>query len=327
MIANEYHMNDEQLVKYLLGELTFAEKLAIEDWIQANPVNKKYFEHFQLIWETSKKIQIPSSINTGDAWKRFQQRIEEPNKNEAKIIRINRSPRLVKAASVAILVIGTAFLAYYFLTIRPASPVTVATAASPRKDLLPDGSSVMLNKNSTITYPKQFRGNERKINLKGEAFFNVAPDRKKPFIVQVNGITVSVVGTSFNIKSIAGTTEVVVETGIVRVTKDEKTVELRPGEKLGIHSTDSVLLKETVTDRLHQYYRSKQFVCDRTPLWKLVEVLNEAYETNIIIARSEIRNLPLTTTFNNESLQKILSVIAETLEITVEQTEGKIILK
>ena len=143
----------------------------------------------------------------------------------------------------------------------------------------------------------------------------------------MNDITVTVVGTSFNIKALEGKTQVIVETGVVRVTKNNRTIELQPNETLITSGTDSILVKEKVTDKLHQYYRSKEFVCDNTPLWKLVAVLNEAYNVNIVIERNELRNLPLTTTFYNESLEKILSIIAETFEITVERKGGQIILK
>ena len=64
--------------------------------------------------------------------------------------------------------------------------------------------------------------------------------------------------------------------------------------------------KEQVTDKLYNYYRTKQFVCDDTPLWKLVEVVNEAYNSNILIGDPAIRNLTITTTFDNESLDQVL---------------------
>ena len=140
---------------------------------------------------------------------------------------------------------------------------------------------------------------------------------------------VTVVGTSFNIKSENGNTEVVVETGIVRVTRSGKTVELVAGEKIVIHPGDSVAAKEAVTDKLYNYYRSKEFVCDDTPLWKLVQVINEAYDVNIVIGRKELNDLTLTTTFNNESLDQILEVIRLSFDdITITKKEdGQIILQ
>jgi ferric-dicitrate binding protein FerR (iron transport regulator) len=195
-------------------------------------------------------------------------------------------------------------------------------------DTLPDGSVVTLNKRSVITYPSKFKGNSRAISLKGEAFFNVAPDKKKPFIISVNDVQVTVVGTSFNIKSENGSTEVVVETGIVQVAKPGKTVELIAGEKIVISSNDSNAIKEKVSDKLYNYYRSKEFVCDDTPLWKLVQVVNEAYNARIIIGNKELSDKRLTTTFNNESLEQVLEVIHLTFDITIVQKEdGQIILQ
>ena len=163
--------------------------------------------------------------------------------------------------------------------------------------------------------------------MKGEAFFNVKPDKKKPFIITVNDVQVEVVGTSFNIKNEYGSTEVIVETGIVRVTKNGKTIELVAGEKLLLAVDDSIATKETVSDKLYNYYRSKEFVCDNTPLWKLVEVLNEAYDANINIGRKELNDFRLNTTFNNESLDKVLEIIHLTFDITVVRKDGQIILQ
>ena len=144
----------------------------------------------------------------------------------------------------------------------------------------------------------------------------------------VNDVRVTVVGTSFNIKSENGSTEVVVETGIVRVTRSGKTVELTAGEKINLHANDSNVTKEAVTDKLYNYYRSKVFVCDDTPLWKLVQVLNEAYDANIIIGRKELNDKKLNTTFNNESLEQVLEIIHLTFDITViKKEDGQIILE
>jgi ferric-dicitrate binding protein FerR (iron transport regulator) len=78
---------------------------------------------------------------------------------------------------------------------------------------------------------------------------------------------------------------------------------------------------------LYKYYRSKQFECDNTPLWKVVEVLNEAYEDTIVIENNELKKLTLTAQFNNESLESVLDVLSETFEFQVEKKGKKYILK
>ena len=87
-----------------------------------------------------------------------------------------------------------------------------------------------------------------------------------------------------------------------------------------------VSVKEKTTDVLYNYYRTKEFVCDNTPLWKLIDAINEAYHADIVIEDSRLKNLPLTTTFHEESLEEILKVISETFNIKMERRGGQIIL-
>ena len=149
------------------------------------------------------------------------------------------------AASVILVAgLGITWLIWVFNILHKRNEVA-QTGQNVLIDTLSDGSVITLNKRSSITYPSKFKGNTRAIALKGEAFFNVAPDKKKPFIISVNDVQVTVVGTSFNIKSENGNTEVVVETGIVRVTRSGKTVELNAGEKVVIAQSDSTRLKRS----------------------------------------------------------------------------------
>jgi ferric-dicitrate binding protein FerR (iron transport regulator) len=318
-------MNDELLVKYLLGEATAIERNAVEHWVNASTENSRYFSHFKLIWDTSKQFVIPPGVNADDAWQRFQQRTQNVPDKPAIVRSIILRSKWLQVAAIFIFCTSFLVLAYFLLDRGVKKPVVVASSNHPQSETLPDGSVVVLNKNSRISYTPGFR-DERRINLSGEAFFKVTPDKEKPFIIRVDEISVTVVGTSFNIKSSGGTTQVIVETGVVRVTKNNSTIELRPNEKVEIRSADLVLAKESMTDRLHQYYRSKEFVCDKTPLWKLVEVLNEAYNVKIVIESKELQSLPLTTTFYNESLDQILAIIAETFNISVQHKGEQILL-
>ncbi|MGB8193085.1 MAG: FecR domain-containing protein, partial [Chitinophagaceae bacterium] len=194
-------------------------------------------------------------------------------------------------------------------------------------DTLSDGSVVTLNKKTSLSYPNKFKGDKRSVALQGEAFFKVTPDSKKPFIIQSNDVTIKVIGTSFNVRNDNNATEVIVETGIVEVSHRNSSIELRPGEKLVVHAQDTLLTKEKQQDKLYNYYSTKQFVCDNTPLWKLVQALNDAYDAHIEIGRPELRNIPITTTFNNESLDRILEIVRLTLNISVTKTGDKIILR
>jgi ferric-dicitrate binding protein FerR (iron transport regulator) len=319
------HINDELLVKYLLGETSEEENLLIQAWINKSATNKKQYEDFKTIWEESKRLAAVSTADEGAAWQRFKTRLEQ-NKETAVVRRI--MPRSWwRIAALFIVIAGTGYFGYRLFSEKPVENIVVASHQSTKIDTLPDGSVVILNKNSEIDYPSKFKGDTRTIALKGEAFFNVTPNKKKPFIIHVNDVTIRVVGTSFNVRSVNGVTDVIVETGVVQVTRKNKTAELHPNEKVKILQSDSILIKDTVEDKLYNYYRSKQFVCDNTPLWKFVEVLNEAYNANIVIDNPKLRSLPLTAPFDNESLDRILDVIHETFNITVTKEKDRIILR
>jgi ferric-dicitrate binding protein FerR (iron transport regulator) len=87
------------------------------------------------------------------------------------------------------------------------------------------------------------------------------------------------------------------------------------------------LTKDEVSDQLYKYYRTKEFVCDETPLWKLVDVINEAYNSHIVIGSPALRDMTLTTTFNNESLEQVLNVISITFNIKIIREGDAIILQ
>lgn len=306
---------------YLLGEANAEEIRLVDEWLAANPENGNYYDQLKQVWEKSKLIAASSSVDTNAAWNRFQARTQV---HKAK----SRNSLFLRVAATVIFVIGVALLGIYLNDQYGNTPqMAVSTIEKTLIDTLPDGSVVTLNKKSSISYPKKFKGNTRKIQLKGEAFFNVSPDKTKPFVIDVKDIQVEVVGTSFNIRENKESTSVIVETGIVKVTKAGNTITLTAGEMMEIIDSGKIINKSKSSDKLYNYYRSKQFVCEDTPLWKLVQVLNEAYGSEIVITRSELKDLKINTTFNDASLDEILSVIHETFLITVTKKDNRILLQ
>ena len=177
-----------------------------------------------------------------------------------------------------------------------------------------------------LKYPETFH-HIRTVSLtKGEAFFNIKHDRARPFIVLVNGIKIRVVGTSFNVKISEGKTEVIVETGKVQVTSKREHILLLPAESISIGGDSRQLQKQKHPDLLYTYYRYKEFKANGTPLWRLAEVLQEAYDVQIHIQNDNIKNLPLSTTFKEEALEDILNVLAKTFNITINKKGNQIII-
>ena len=290
----------------------------MKDWL-TDDANLAYFNQLKKIWDDSRQLALTSTVDENRAWQEFQQRIRPGT------VRRTSFGWMRIAASIAI-IMGIGLLVYRILNDR-VKEITVVAQQAVLSDTLSDGSVVTVNKGSSISYQSKFKGETRQVALKGEAFFNVTPNKKKPFVISVNDVQITVVGTSFNVKTISGNTEVVVETGIVKVSRAGKTVELRANEVTTVNAKDSLLTKEKVSDQLYKYYRTKEFVCDDTPLWKLVEVINEAYNSHIVIGNPALKNMSITTTFNNESLEQVLNVISITFNIKIVREGDTIILE
>jgi len=210
---------------------------------------------------------------------------------------------------------------------QPAQFLSVSSGAKVVLDTLPEGSVVTLNKGTAIHYRRQFAGTSRQVEMEGEAFFSVTADKNKPFVVNTNGVSITVLGTSFNVRTDGGKTEVVVETGRVEVRAGDRTLRVEAHERALITNDNLTPKKESNPDQLYNYYRTNAFECNGTPLWRLAEKLNEVYKVHIVIDSERLRNLPLTTTFVDESLDGILGVVSKTFAIRIVRNGQEIMLK
>jgi len=316
MDKNYTHITDDILAKYLLGEATVTEIEQVETWAQSNPDHLKQLTDFRIILEKS-KFRIDSEIDEHAALERLNLRLQ----NEQKTI----SYKSVLPWVAIIAVVFSAALFFYNNLIG--NKLNVNSNENTLTQVLPDGSVAILNKQSSISFVGGFFNKTRDVTLMGEAFFKVSANKSKPFIISVNHVRVTVVGTAFNVKSDGKEVVVIVESGIVKVNNQKDSVRLTAGEKVEISRNQLHLAKGENQGKLYNYYYTNELVCDKTPLNELVIVLNEKFKSNIIIAKPELKTLPISTTFKNESLKEILNVIAITFKIKVEYGQDVIKLK
>lgn len=325
VIMQEMDMNDDLLISYLLKEVSADQALAVEEWRRQTAANELRFKRFEMIWNISKELNLEVPIDANASLASLKKKIRNLGNNEKPPVKLVQGSIWFKAAAVLILVAG---ILWIYTTSQQVEHLQAITGQMVDVDTLSDGSVITLNKESVLEYPSRFKGKQRQVVLaKGEAFFDVKPNKEQPFLITTGATTIRVVGTSFNVKLKNGDIEVIVESGKVKVSRAEQSVFLEPGEQILISKAQNKLTKGKTPDLLYNYYRTKMFVADDTPLWRMIEALNEAYGSNIEIMNPEIRNLPLNTTFNDESLEDILQVISRTFKITVENRQDRIILK
>jgi len=321
-------MDDILLTKYLLDETSETESASVRTWIAAHPDHARRYEHLQRIWKTSRSLGSHLTVDEEDAWHRFVQRrdsIAAPGKGKT----IRRINWLRYAAALVLLPLATwALYTFWDTRLSDSAAIVYATEGSTHTDTLIDGSVITLNSFATLRYAQEARTKRRVATLdEGEVFFKVKSDPDRPFVVQSGDVTITVLGTSFHVRRVGEETEVIVESGHVKVTGPKREVELSLGRRLLINTSTHRFEVGEVSDQLHNYYVDNRFVAVNTPLWRLTEVLSQAYHTDIRIENPEIRNLPITTTFRRDDLDQILNVIGATLRIEVKREGDKIVLR
>lgn len=177
-------------------------------------------------------------------------------------------------------------LAYNILTEKPtelAYNTLTTPAAGQFEVLLPDGSKVWLNNASSLRYPVAFTGKDREVELKGEAYFEIAPNSRQPFKVKVDDMLVDVLGTSFNISAYAdeSTIKTTLLTGAVRVLKGSAGTLLKPNEQVQLNEAGKLSVLKDVDVDAEVAWKSGLFHFDRADIKTVMRVLARWYDLDV----------------------------------------------
>lgn len=192
------------------------------------------------------------------------------------------------------------------------------------QDTLPDGSTAVLNKRSSIEFEYNPREKTRKVKLKGEGYFEVKHEETKPFVIQADEALVRDIGTAFNIKSYPDkdTVEVVVESGVVQFyTLSDPGMMISAGETGFYSKRTKTFSKLAKADTNVLAYKTRVFSFHATDLRSAIEQINEVYDSKIKLANDIIANCQVTVTFRNNELDEIVEILAETMGLTIERTD------
>lgn len=313
---------DDLLVKYLLDETSAEENKQVVQWLSASEENQQYYDDLKLIWKKSLPDSAQSDIDEDLAWEKLQKKI-----THSPVIRqINSGINfrmLYRIAATVVILFTAGFIIYRFAG-RSVPMLTINAVNTPQNDTLPDGSTVALNINSSISYPEKFTGNSREMNLKGEAFFKITPNKELPFIIHTRQLSVRVVGTSFNVKEFNNdSAQIIVETGIVKVYSGADTVLLIKGESVVYNSVTHSFHKSASKGQHYDYYFTKTLVFENTELSEVVNVLNTIFNSKLVITSEQVKDCRLTATFRNESIETIIHILQQTFGLTVTMKNGQ----
>lgn len=305
---------EELLLKYIRGNASVEEVALVEEWMEASEENRKLARQVQLLdWAVdiariSTKVNVESSL--ADIHDRIGQWKKE-NRYEAIFRRMQRAAAILFIPLVVlwcILYFGSDSQGTEMLEIKTNPGMTTSVE-------LPDGTVVVLNSSSLLQYPSHFSGKERKVKLIGEAFFSVAKDNEKPFVVDaLNNSKIKVYGTEFNIEAYeeSKTVQTTLVSGKVSFGYLEggkrKNLMMRPGQKVIYNiAQNKVIVKKANVD-VETCWKDGRLIFKDTPFEDVLKSLSKRYNVTFMLKNTALKRNSFTATFTKQRLERILEI-------------------
>jgi transmembrane sensor len=315
-------MNEKEFLdlieRYQVGKATADEVALLENLIESRAQGDLYNKlTLQQQYETREKVK-----------QLLDEKIGRREKRETKMIPF----RWMSAAAAMIVLTAASYIIWQYTARSVGIQMLQATSSGAvSKVLLPDGSIVWLKGKSTLTYPKKFLNNKRNVILIGEALFEVEKDPTHPFSIQCGELTTTVLGTSFNIKSIEKNIEVLVLTGKVSLTSstDKEGVVVLPNEKVVYTGLKAQLAKiETAKEEKMATLEGTEYSMrfEDTRMSEIIRRIEGKFNVVVTTSDQRLGNCMITADFTDQSLNRTFNMISQTLGFTYKMEEGKISL-
>jgi transmembrane sensor len=337
------------IVSYLTGSIDKNDLTKLTRWINTTEENRRYFNSLKDAWILSSSLTLDLAGSLEESWGTFKNRLS-PESEDGKISRRKVILKYLKIAATWLAFFALGSVVTYLFTGRPSglpsNPVTITVPRGAKSNItLPDGTNVWLNAGTTINYNQNYGQKERRLQLTGEAYFDVARDRLHPFIVQTSDIIVKAIGTRFNVKAYPDekTISATLEEGKIDVLLMNKNgrnenVMLKPNEKIVYFKElrESETYTESVEDKHRQdvkadetnalklenasilthvqtklftSWKDPRWIIEREPLVTLAPLLERRFNLQIVFGDDELKKYKFTGTIENETVDQILNAM------------------
>jgi transmembrane sensor len=230
--------------------------------------------------------------------------------------------RWIAAASILALLITGLFLTRVFNSGKPAIKTQFGQILQQN---LPDGTAVMMNANSNLSYSTGWKeGADREVWVKGEAFFHVTKTpQKSRFIVHTDHFDVVVTGTQFNVVNRNNKANVMLKEGTVIIyTKDGRTLHMAPGDFVEFNNTSQLEKRQVKNDSILAW-KEQKLVFDKTPLLEIVNIIKEQYGVSVKLADDSVGLKTVSGILPNNNLDVLLRALEATSEFDVTKIQGE----
>ncbi|MBW6536582.1 MAG: FecR family protein [Mariniphaga sp.] len=327
------------LIDYFSGNLSAEDSKILNKWLERSEANKLLFDQLSDVWQSVNLIKYHDKIDVEKAWKEIQYQLNKSNSAQQQT-----TFKWLKVAAVFVLVFISGGIAHYFLSQKPETteyPLQVeyfAPLGSRSFIKMPDGSKIWLNAGTTLTYKNNFGTDNREVYLTGEAFFEIEKNPLFPFIVQTSDISITALGTKFNVKAYdeEKTIETMLVEGSIRLegnnfklaeeiilkekekaifTKKEQTINLTeqnslPKENIAeIKPKSELKIITSVEPEPIISWKDERWIINNEKLSSLSKKLERRYAVNFIFDNDLLKEYAFGGTLEDETLEQVLDAI------------------
>ncbi|NYI50861.1 FecR family protein [Macellibacteroides fermentans] len=264
-------------------------------------------------WEDAQDATAKDKTDMNRIWAKIQKELWE-----SKQAKTYEYYKIYSIAASILLLIGIGCFAWILSRDQSSNTMFVATSGiqNMQSILLPDGSQVQLGPGSKLVYPSEFDGKTREVKLEGQAFFDVAKDKSKPFVVKTKDMDVTALGTAFEVFSyeMENSIETVLLNGKVKVDllhgNHKREVILNPNDKLTLSRSDARISIEKVNATKYSDWRNLGILSfENEKLSMIIPRLEKWYGQKIFCQKDLANTYRFTFKVRNESLDRILYML------------------
>ena len=320
-LKRAYPLEEEKLIRFLNNETSRTETREVLNWLEQPGSEDALEEMFNKAWIKS----CPAEIGEEALYEKMLKRIHEATVSKKKDLNINKKwlkwTRM--AASYLLLLLSSYFLFHLWSNVNLPKPQEqkaiyerTTSAGEKMKIQLPDQTIVMLNSRSTVRFDADFSKTHRVVELEGEAYFEIKPDKNLPFVVQTGEVYTIALGTAFNARSKEGKITISLIEGRVSVSHDQNELTLDPGQAakfdpLGKNSLELDTFDPLVVTAWKEgkiFFRSKA-------LGDILEDLEEWYGVVFNIKEDVDLKRKVTGIIDNNDLEGIMTGLSFSLDL------------
>lgn len=281
----------------------------VQKWIIKEKWTAEKNNAMSAIWD---EIEIPPNNNTYKALERVKNTIRQIESKKKRL-----KMRRVLLGSAAVIIPILLLLGGYFYSQDVKMVEVLASTNQQKQCTLSDGTTILLNSCSKVTYPSEFKDSVRVVTLIGEAYFSVASDVTKPFIVKTKDLSVRVLGTQFNISAYPSDDRTIttLNSGKIQVDiqaeKADSRYILKPNQEIVFNKIDKSVLINTVTGK-NIGWKDGSLVFQDDTFNDIVNSIERRFGVTIEYDKQGFSNIPYTLKFvNNESLEDVLNILQD----------------